>query len=509
MDRNYNEKNKYYKDSYEDYQRNKDKFKNRNYKIENDYRRKDKSKDYYRNRDLYNYKERERSRDRDDYRENKYRERDYVGKYYDKYRERDNNDYINRSKYDDYRKYSRSNSLNRDKEYYRDRDRDKIINALEGDKYRGPNRYKYNKKESYYWKKRDRKKSSSSTSTIKKENDKNDNGNEKEKEKEKEPFVSAFTNFPFQLPEEITKNENYQKLYNSNNNTLNNTIPNNNNPNSPSMANNSNNIMTTQNTMNRPSIINDPQFSLYSNPFLVQSLALLPTAQNTDKKLYIGNLPNGMTPPSLVKMLNISLLTLKPEDFAPGEPVISSWVSPDGHYAFVEFRTAEEATKGFILNGFKIMGIPLKVGRPKTYQGLPKNAEDIGPSNTVAAILMKTKKNIPVKTYKFVMPTKVLCLNSIIKGLDIEDEDKYKEIEEDIKSECEKYGKVMGIFMPRKDVEDNATPGMGNAYVMYEDIEQSKLARRFLSLKRFNNKLIYIQYIPEEDFINKKFDPII
>ena len=267
--------------------------------------------------------------------------------------------------------------------------------------------------------------------------------------------------------------------------------------------------MTTTNAINRPSIINDPQFSLYTNPYLVQSLALLPTAQNTDKKLYIGNLPNGMTPPSLVKMLNIALLTLKPEDFAPGEPVISSWVSPDGHYAFVEFRTAEEATKGFVLNGFKIMGIPLKVGRPKTYQGLPQSVEDIGPSNTVAAILMKTKKNIPVKTYKFVMPTKILCLNSIIKGLDIEDEDKYNEIAEDIKSECEKYGKVMEIFMPRKDVEDNATPGMGNAYVMYEDIEQSKLARRFLSLKRFNNKLIYIQYIPEDDFINKKFDPII
>ena len=107
------------------------------------------------------------------------------------------------------------------------------------------------------------------------------------------------------------------------------------------------------------------------------------------------------------------------------------------------------------------------------------------------------------------MPTNVLCLNSIIKGLDIEDEDKYNEIKDDIKNECEKYGKVLDIFMPRKDVEDNATPGMGNAYVMYENIEQSKLARKFLSLKRFNNKSIYIQYIPEENFFNKKFEPII
>lgn len=378
-----------------------------------------------------------------------------------------------------------------------------MIDLLEEDKYYGPNKYKYKKRDNYYWQKRSRKKSESSTSTIKKDKIKD---NEVEKEKKEEPFVSAFTNFPFQLPEEITKSENYQKLYNNSNNTLNNS-----NANSTNINNNSvmSNLFANPNLINRSSIINDPQFSLYTNPYLVQSLALLPTAQNTDKKLYIGNLPTTMTPPSLVKMLNIALLTLKPEDFAPGEPVIGSWVSPDGHYAFVEFRTAEEATKGFILNGFKIMGIPLKVGRPKTYQGLPQSVEEVGPSNTVAAILMKTKKNIPIKTYKFIMPTKVLCLNSIIKGLDIEDEDKYNEVAEDIKQECEKYGKVLGVFMPRKDVEDNATPGMGNAYVMYENVEQSKLARRFLSLKRFNNKLIYIQYIPEEDFINKKFDPII
>ena len=379
-----------------------------------------------------------------------------------------------------------------------------MIILLEGGKYNGQYKYKYKKRDNYNWRKRSRKKSSSSTSTIKKDQI---NEKEKEKEKEKEPFVSAFTNFPFQLPEEITKNENYQKLYN---NTLNNTASNNTNNNNSLLNNQINPITTTtQNPIIRPSIISDPQFSLYTNPYLVQSLALLPTAQNTDKKLYIGNLPSGMTPPSLVKMLNIALLTLKPEDFAPGEPVISSWVSPDGHYAFVEFRTAEEATKGFVLNGFKILGVPLKIGRPKTYQGLPQNVEETGPSNTVAAILMKSKKNIQVKTYKLIMPTKVLCLNSIIKGLNIEDEDKYNEVAEDIKIECEKYGKVLDIFMPRKDVEDNATPGMGNAYVMYENVEQSKLARRFLSLKRFNNKLIYIQYIPEENFINKKFDPII
>ena len=503
MERNYRDKNRYYRDNYDDYQRNKEKYRNRNYKIDDEFRNRDRE----RNRDIYDYRDRSR--------EDKYRDREkniYSGNYYDKYKNRERDDYNYNKRYDnyDYRKNSRSHSISKDR--YRDyyKDRDKVIDLLEGDnKNHHQYKYKYRKRDNY--RRRSRKKSSSSTSTIKK----NEAKNEPEKEKEKEPFVSAFTNFPFQLPEEITKNENYQtlsKLYNDNN-TLNANSQNNNaNTNSTLTNNKTNNLFTNNpnpNIASRPSIINDPQFSLYTNPYLVQSLALLPTAQNTDKKLYIGNLPNGMTPPSLIKMLNIALLTLKPEDFSPGEPVISAWVSPDGHYAFVEFRTAEEATKGFILNGFKIMGVPLKVGRPKTYQGLPQTVEEVGPSNTVAAILLKSKKNIQAKTYKYINPTRVLCLNNIIKGLDIEDEDKYNEVAEDIKNECEKYGKVLDVFMPRKDVEDNATPGMGNAYVLFENIEQSKLARRFLSLKRFNNKVIYIQYLPEDDFINKKFEPII
>ena len=472
MDRNYKEKQRYYKDNYHDYPRHREIYPNRNYKEE--YRNNNRRNEYYRGhieRGKYPYK----------------------GKYYNKYKERNRDNYENNRRYDDYKhyddyksnykKYSRSNSKDRDMDY------------SENDK-----EYRNRNKE---YKRRSRSSSRESGTPIR--------NREKEKEKEKEPFVSAFTNFPFQLPEEITKNENYQnvsKLYNDNFSSSQNNL----------------NISPTNNIINpqinpaqnmaipplyRNPMINDSQFSLYSNPYLVQSLALLPTAQNTDKKLYIGNLPSGMTPPSLIKMLNLTLQTLKPDDFSKEQPVIGAWVSPDGHYAFVEFRTAEEATKGFILNGFKIMGVPLKIGRPKTYQGLPQTIEDSGPSNTVAAILMKSKKNIEIKKYKVIMPTKVLCLNSIIKGLDIEEEEKYNEVKEDLKNECEKYGKVLDIFMPRKDVEDNETPGMGNAYIMFDSVEQSKLARKFLSMKRFNNKLIYIQYIPEENFINKKFEPII
>ena len=37
----------------------------------------------------------------------------------------------------------------------------------------------------------------------------------------------------------------------------------------------------------------------------------------------------------------------------PGQPIVSSWISTDGHYGFIEFRTAEEANLGFNLQGMQ------------------------------------------------------------------------------------------------------------------------------------------------------------
>jgi len=47
-------------------------------------------------------------------------------------------------------------------------------------------------------------------------------------------------------------------------------------------------------------------------------------------------------------MLSLDVIT------EPGNPVVSTWISSDGHYAFVEFRTAEEANHGFNLQGMNI-----------------------------------------------------------------------------------------------------------------------------------------------------------
>ena len=105
------------------------------------------------------------------------------------------------------------------------------------------------------------------------------------------------------------------------------------------------------------------------------------------------------------------------------------------------------------------MGKPLKVGRPKTYQGLITMRDNLL-NNTVVSVLINGIMNAPLKGEKITFCTKVLC---------------FKEISEDIKLEYEKYGKVNEIFMPKKDIEENDIAGMGNAYVLFDSVDDVKI----------------------------------
>lgn len=86
----------------------------------------------------------------------------------------------------------------------------------------------------------------------------------------------------------------------------------------------------------------------------------------------MGNIPAEITTEELMDILNKALIDLgKPVGiFQGGNPIIGSWISGDGHYAFVDFRSADEATQGFVLQQVQIKGSYLKVGRPKNAQGI-------------------------------------------------------------------------------------------------------------------------------------------
>eukprot|EP00917_Polyrhabdina_sp_WS-2016_P009082 GHVP01020312.1.p2 GENE.GHVP01020312.1~~GHVP01020312.1.p2 ORF type:complete len:539 (-),score=129.00 GHVP01020312.1:62-1678(-) len=98
----------------------------------------------------------------------------------------------------------------------------------------------------------------------------------------------------------------------------------------------------------------------------MQQMNLTSEQEKAARELYIGNLPPNIDVNQLVEFLNAAMQTLNVSSI-PGPPVTKSWKASDGHFAFAEFRSMEEANAGMQLNGLDFLGYSLKIGRPKTF----------------------------------------------------------------------------------------------------------------------------------------------
>jgi splicing factor U2AF subunit len=85
--------------------------------------------------------------------------------------------------------------------------------------------------------------------------------------------------------------------------------------------------------------------------------------------------------------------------------------------------------------------------------------------------------NTPLMGRKVQFPTRVLCFKNIVSPSEIDEDEEFKEIIDDIREECNKFGRVMSINIPRTEV-DREVIGIGHAFVEFYTLEESKEARR-------------------------------
>ena len=134
-------------------------------------------------------------------------------------------------------------------------------------------------------------------------------------------------------------------------------------------------------------------FNPTENSNVLNSIQAMAKAQTDkiDRKLYVGTIPTNINQQLLVNVMNEAILQLGVIK-EPGNPILSAWISSDSHYAFVEFRNAEEANLGFKLQGMNINGSEIKLGRPKSYEstmqqiGLAASLTSFSTATTLAGI---------------------------------------------------------------------------------------------------------------------------
>uniref|UniRef100_A0A6I8N871 Serine/threonine-protein kinase Kist n=1 Tax=Ornithorhynchus anatinus TaxID=9258 RepID=A0A6I8N871_ORNAN len=80
------------------------------------------------------------------------------------------------------------------------------------------------------------------------------------------------------------------------------------------------------------------------------------------------------------------------------------------------------------------------------------------------------------------LPTPVLRLLNLLEEEDLENEEEYEDIVEDVREECRKYGPVVSLLVPKE------SPGRGQVFVEYENAGDSKAAQKLLTGRIFDGR---------------------
>ncbi|KAJ8331891.1 hypothetical protein O5D80_000191 [Batrachochytrium dendrobatidis] len=318
------------------------------------------------------------------------------------------------------------------------------------------------------------------------------------------------------------------------------------------------------------------------------------------KRLYFGNIPVDCIEERILSFASSSYEKLGlPKD--PGNAAVNAYINRERNYAFVEFRSPEEATRAMALDGSLFDGNILKVRRPKDYN--PEAAPDgatqpsIAPATSaqesldkifVGAIptylsddqvqeLLKTfgelktfslirdsatglskgfafceyvdgqitdaacqglngmelgekklivqrasvgsnKNTISAVGQSQLLPmeilatiakdpckvTRVLLLLNMVVSEDLVSDEDYQDILLDIQEECEKFGTILGIAIPRP-VSGQSNAGVGKIFVKFDNVKQSASAQHALAGRKFADRVVIASFFDEDKFDQQDF----
>ncbi|KAM9849207.1 serine/threonine-protein kinase Kist [Aulostomus maculatus] len=88
------------------------------------------------------------------------------------------------------------------------------------------------------------------------------------------------------------------------------------------------------------------------------------------------------------------------------------------------------------------------------------------------------------------LPSPVLRLLNLIDDIHLHNEEEYEDILEDMKEECQKYGSVVSLLIPKEN------PGKGQVFVEFANSSDSKEAQRLLTGRTFDGKFVVATFYP-------------
>lgn len=107
-----------------------------------------------------------------------------------------------------------------------------------------------------------------------------------------------------------------------------------------------------------------------------------------------------------------------------------------------------------------------------------------------------------LKNYK---ATSILLLLNTVAPDTLEDDDQYQDIVQDIQDECERFGKVTEVIIPRP-LEGAEIPGLGKVFIKYESAKDAAEAHRSLAGRKYEDRVVLTTFFDEIKYGKRKFE---
>ncbi|GLE10455.1 hypothetical protein PINS_up022577 [Pythium insidiosum] len=235
------------------------------------------------------------------------------------------------------------------------------------------------------------------------------------------------------------------------------------------------------------------------------------TVQDSPSKIFIGGIPYHLTDDQVKELLQ-AFGPLK--SFHLVKDLATNMSKGYGFCEFLDPNVTDAACAG--LNDMKIGDRTLTVRRAMSLENAKAAASAAGSVNSALSmgldpthaalqtISMATMGAVPGLAPIRGEPSRVIKLQEMVTVPELEDDEEYADILDDIKCECERFGAVQSIVIPRP--RDGHPPSaVGNVFVEFGDLESAQRASRELHGRGFGDRTVLVEFMDEQKYAHRDF----
>ena len=240
--------------------------------------------------------------------------------------------------------------------------------------------------------------------------------------------------------------------------------------------------------------------------------------EKMSRELFIGNTTPEMSEQMIREFLGNAMEQVG-LNATPGNPIQACRVS--GKFAFVELRTAQEATNALNLNNIPFMGVALRVGRPSKWKGPPDqhgNWEDILAKYMAGELQLPGQQQSAVSATEPAAlqpavdagpgtaaaatqePSPIVELQNMLTMDDLANDEEYQEILQDTKEECEQFGTLANVVIPKA-----SEVGATKVFLEYQSAQDAANAIQALEGRTFDGRRVQAQYFDPQRYQQKDY----